>query len=60
MIDKNTKEFILLAMIVFGNIFLWGTMIISFLVWSFGMDGFRMMIVGIILMASANYMKDYK
>ena len=60
MIDKNTKELILISMTVFGNIFLWGTMIISFLVWSFGMDEFRMMIVGIILIASADYMKDYK
>jgi len=58
--DKETKDFILLAMTIFGNMLLWGTMVLSFLVWSFGMDDFRMMIVGIILMASADYMKDYK
>ena len=60
MFDDDLRDFPYLWMLVIGNIFLWGSVALAFLDWTFDMGFFRTMVFGLVLVSVANYKRENK
>ena len=53
--DEVMKEVVVMSLITIGYIFLWGSIIIGFLDWTYNMGFFRTSIVGLFLIVVSKY-----
>jgi len=53
--NEAMKEVVVMSLITIGHIFLWGSIIIGFLDWTYDMGFFRISIVGLFLIVVSKY-----
>ncbi len=56
--SNDLKEFMILWILGIGHVFLWGSIGIGFLDWSYDMAFFRTSIIGLVLIAVGHYMQS--
>ena len=56
--SNDLKEFMILWILGIGHTFLWGSIGIGFLDWSYDMAFFRTSIMGLVLIAVGHYMQS--
>ncbi len=57
--ENEVKAIIIWSLSIFGHIFLWGSLAIGFLDWTYDMGFFRTTIFGLLLVGTSNYL-SYK
>ena len=55
--NETARDIIIVILTVFGYVFLWGSLIIGFMDWTYDMASFRTSIMGLILIATKHYLK---
>ncbi len=54
---KEAKEFTIMWLFVMGNAFLWGSLFIAFMEWTYSMGYFRATVMGLALVGASKYLK---
>ena len=54
---KEAKEITIMWLFVMGHAFLWGSLFIAFMEWTYSMGYFRTSIMGLALLGASKYLK---